>query len=107
MCKNFGTRKPIQYEVVKEAEEEFDDGGVRELNNYFEGTKLAFVDYIHPRAIVQKGFKKMALPLITGNKSVKYKEDISGKKTSTVEEKPKDTGKVVENGNKAEILAQN
>ncbi|MET3656319.1 hypothetical protein ABIC55_001403 [Sporosarcina psychrophila] len=38
-------------------EEEFDDGGVRELDNYFEGTKLAFVDYIQPRAIVQKGFK--------------------------------------------------
>ena len=57
---------PIQYEVVKEVEEEFDDGGVRELDNYFGGTKLAFVDYIQPRAIVQKGFKKMALAIVPG-----------------------------------------
>ncbi|MEK4715654.1 hypothetical protein [Sporosarcina sp. FSL K6-5500] len=53
-----GTRKPIQYEVVKEVEEEFDDGGFRELDNYFEGTKLAFVDYIQPNAIFRKGFGK-------------------------------------------------
>jgi len=33
-----GTSKPIQYEVVKEVEEEFNDGGVRELDCYFEGT---------------------------------------------------------------------
>jgi len=57
LCKNFGTRKPIQYEVVKEVEEEFDYGGVRELD-YFGGTNLAFVDYIQPREIVQKGFLK-------------------------------------------------
>ncbi len=86
-----GTRKPIQYEVVKEVEEEFDDVGVRELDSIFEGTALAFVDYIHPKGILQKGFKKMALAFIPGAKPVKYKGNISGKKTSTVGEKPKGT----------------
>lgn len=86
-----GTRKPIQYEVVKEVEEEFDDGGVRELDNYFEGTKLAFVDYIHPRAIVQKGFKKMALAIIPRVKPSKYKGNLSVKKTPAVENKSKGT----------------
>ncbi|WP_438298531.1 hypothetical protein [Sporosarcina sp. FA15] len=80
-----GTRKPIQYEVVKEVEEEFDDGGFRELDNYFEGTKLAFVDYIHPRAIVQKGFKKMALAIIPGVKPSKYKGNLPVKKTPAVD----------------------
>ncbi|WP_411197859.1 T7SS effector LXG polymorphic toxin [Sporosarcina sp. ANT_H38] len=92
-----GTRKPIQYEVVKEVEEEFDDGGVRELDNYFEGTKLAFVDYIHPRAIVQKGFKKMALAIIPGVKLSKYKGNLSVKKTSAVENKSKGTDNAVDN----------
>ncbi|MEK4407064.1 hypothetical protein MKZ26_22095 [Sporosarcina sp. FSL K6-6792] len=89
-----GTRKPIQYEVVKEVEEEFDDGGFRELDNYFEGTKLAFVDYIHPRAIVQKGFKKMALAIVPGVKPSKYKGNISVKKTPAVENKSKGAGEV-------------
>ncbi|WP_399627952.1 T7SS effector LXG polymorphic toxin [Sporosarcina sp. SG10008] len=89
-----GTRKPIQYEVVKEVEEEFDDGGFRELDNYFEGTKLAFVDYIHPRAIIQKGFKKMALAIIPGVKPSKYKGNLSVKKTPAVENKSKGTGKI-------------
>ncbi|AMQ07064.1 hypothetical protein AZE41_14615 [Sporosarcina psychrophila] len=91
-----GTRKQIQYEVVKEVEEEFDDGGVRELDNYFEGTKLAFVDYIHPRAIIQKGFKKMALAIIPGVKPSKYKGNLSVKKTSAVENKSKGTGENVQ-----------
>ena len=52
-----GTSKPIQYEVVNEVEEEFNDGGFREIDGYFEGTKLAFVDYLRPHAIVKKGFK--------------------------------------------------
>ncbi|WP_342538662.1 LXG domain-containing protein [Sporosarcina sp. FSL K6-1540] len=90
-----GTRKQIQYEVVKEVEE-FDDGGVRELDNYFEGTKLAFVDYIHPRAIIQKGFKKMALAIIPGVKPSKYKGNLSVKKTSAVENKSKGTGENVQ-----------
>ncbi|WP_255551638.1 hypothetical protein [Sporosarcina sp. E16_8] len=89
-----GTRKPIQYEVVKEVEEEFDDGGFRELDGYFEGTNLAFVDYIQPRAIVQKGFKKMALAIIPGVKPSKYKGNLSVKKTPAVENKSKGTGKV-------------
>ncbi|MEK4715678.1 MULTISPECIES: ribonuclease YeeF family protein [Sporosarcina] len=89
-----GTRKPIQYEVVKEVEKEFDDGGVRELDNYFEGTKLAFVDYIHPRAIVQKGFKKMALAIVPGAKPSKYKGNLPVKKTHAVENKSKGAGEV-------------
>ncbi|MET3656308.1 hypothetical protein [Sporosarcina psychrophila] len=74
-------------------EEEFDDGGVRELDNYFEGTKLAFVDYIQPRAIVQKGFKKMALAIVPGAKPSKYKGNLPTKKTSAVENTSKSTDK--------------
>ena len=85
-----GTSKPIQYEVVSKVEEEFDDGGVRELDGYFDGTKIAFVDYLSPRAIVQKGFK---LAIISGAKLSKYKGDLSVKKTPTVENKSKGVGK--------------
>ena len=81
-----GTSKPIQYVVVNEVEEEFEDGGVRELDGYFEGTKLAFVDYLRPHAIVKKGFK---LAFISGAKISKYKGDLSVKKTPTVENKSK------------------
>ncbi|SFM60851.1 LXG domain of WXG superfamily protein [Psychrobacillus psychrodurans] len=81
-----GTSKPIQYEVVNEVEEEFDDGGFREIDGYFEGTKLAFVDYLRPHAIVKKGFK---LAFISGAKISKYKGDLSVKKTPTVENKSK------------------
>jgi hypothetical protein len=81
-----GTSKPIQYEVVNEVEEEFEDGGVRELDGYFEGTKLAFVDYLRPHAIVKKGFK---LAFISGAKISKYKGDLSVRKTPTVENKSK------------------
>ncbi|WP_427137313.1 hypothetical protein [Psychrobacillus psychrodurans] len=81
-----GTSKPIQYEVVHEVEEEFEDGGVRELDGYFEGTKLAFVDYLRPHAIVKKGFK---LAFISGANISKYKGDLSVKKTPTVENKSK------------------
>ena len=81
-----------RFEVVREVEE-FDDGGVRELD-YFEGTNLAFVDYIHPRAIVQKGFKKMVLAIIPGVKPSKYKGNLSVKKTPAVEKKSKGTGKI-------------
>jgi len=77
-----GTSKPIQYEVVNKVEEEFDDGGSRELDGYFEGTKLAFVDYLRPKAIVKKGFK---LAFSSGSKLFKYKGDLSVKKTPTVE----------------------
>ncbi|WP_342566718.1 T7SS effector LXG polymorphic toxin [Psychrobacillus sp. FSL K6-4046] len=79
-----GTRKPIQYEVVNKVEEEFDDGGFRELDGYFEGTKLAFVDYLRPHAIVKKGVK---LAFSSGSKLFKYKGDLSVKKTPTVENK--------------------
>ncbi|MCK1998491.1 T7SS effector LXG polymorphic toxin [Psychrobacillus psychrodurans] len=81
-----GTSKPIQYVVVNEVEEEFEDGGVRELDGYFEGTKLAFVDYLRPHAIVKKGFK---LAFISGAKISKYKGDLSVRKTPTVENKSK------------------
>ena len=92
-----GTKKPIQYEVVTEVEEEFEDGGVRELDSYLEGTPLAFVDYLNPRGIIKNGLKKGIIPLITGNKPVKYKGDISGRKVSTVGEKSKGTGKEYKN----------
>ncbi|SEN16909.1 HNH/Endo VII superfamily nuclease toxins [Paenisporosarcina quisquiliarum] len=81
-----GINNPIQYEVVNEVEEEFEDGGVRELDGYFEGTKLAFVDYLRPHAIVKKGFK---LAFISGAKISKYKGDLSVRKTPTVENKSK------------------
>ena len=48
-----GTSKPIQSEVVNKVEEEFDDGGFREPDGYFEGTKLAFV--------FKKGYKETSL----------------------------------------------
>ncbi|WP_285841739.1 T7SS effector LXG polymorphic toxin [Psychrobacillus sp. MER TA 171] len=83
-----GTGKPIQYEVVNKVEEEFDDGGFRELDGYFEGTKLAFVDYLRPHAIVKKGVK---LAFSSGAKLFKYKGNLSVKKTPTVESKSKDS----------------
>ncbi|MEK3996174.1 hypothetical protein MKY29_15675 [Psychrobacillus sp. FSL K6-2365] len=81
-----GINNPIQYEVVNEVEEEFEDGGVRELDGYFEGTKLAFVDYLRPHAIVKKGLKSA---FVTITKPFKYKGNLSGKKTTTVENKSK------------------
>ncbi|WP_269921745.1 hypothetical protein [Psychrobacillus psychrodurans] len=98
-----GTSKPIQYEVVNEVEEEFEDGGVRELDGYFEGTKLAFVDYLRPHAIVKKGFK---LAFISGAKISKYKGDLSVKKIPTVEIKSKGSvngSKEAENPNKVTV----
>ncbi|WP_416235944.1 hypothetical protein [Psychrobacillus psychrodurans] len=98
-----GTSKPIQYEVVNEVEEEFEDGGVRELDGYFEGTKLAFVDYLRPHAIVKKGFK---LAFISGAKISKYKGDLSVKKTPTVENKSKGSvngSKEAGNSNKGKV----
>ncbi|MET3656334.1 hypothetical protein [Sporosarcina psychrophila] len=86
-----------RFEVVREVEE-FDDGDVRKLDGYFEGTNLAFVDYIHPRAIVQKGFKKMALAIVLGAPS-KYKGNLSVKKTPAVENNSKATVKPVSNMN--------
>ena len=83
-------------------EEEFDDGGVRELDNYFEGTKLAFVNYIHPRAIVQKGFKKMALAIIPGVKPSKYKGNLSANENSAIENTSKGTSNIVERASGAE-----
>ncbi|MEK3974700.1 LXG domain-containing protein [Psychrobacillus sp. FSL K6-1267] len=85
-----GTINPIQYEVVDKVDEEFDDGGFRELDGYFEGTKLAFVDYLRPHAIVKKGVK---LAFSSGSKLFKYKGDLSVKKTPTVENKSKDSVK--------------
>ena len=58
-----GTSKPIQYEVVNEVEEEFEDGGFRELDGYFEGTPLAFLYYLRPQAIIKKGLKSAFISL--------------------------------------------
>ncbi|MFJ7934351.1 T7SS effector LXG polymorphic toxin [Sporosarcina sp. NPDC096371] len=95
-----GTSKPIQYEVVKEVEEEFDDGGARELDSYFEETPLAFVDYINPKTYLKKGAKKMVLAFLPGAKPSKYKGEIYVKKDTTVEDVSKGTGNGMDNGNK-------
>ena len=86
--------------MVNKVEEEFDDGGFRELDGYFEGTKLAFVDYLRPHEIVKKGFK---LAFTSGAKLSKYKGDLSVKKTPSVENKSKGSvngSKEAENPNK-------
>ncbi|MEK3980653.1 hypothetical protein MKY37_16625 [Psychrobacillus sp. FSL K6-2836] len=58
-----GISNPIQYEVVNEVEEEFEDGGFRELDGYFEGTPLAFLYYLRPQAIIKKGLKSAFISL--------------------------------------------
>ncbi|WP_399628948.1 hypothetical protein [Sporosarcina sp. SG10008] len=52
--------------------------------------KLAFVDFLNPNAIVQKGFK---LDFISGTKQSKYQGNLSVKKVTTIEKKSKVTGK--------------
>lgn len=69
----------VKFEVAAEVEKEFVDGGVRELENMFDETPLAFIHYVDPKSLLRKIGKKGILALTTNRKPVKVKDTPSKK----------------------------
>lgn len=99
----------VKYEVASEVEEEFVDGGVRELDNMFDETPLAFIHYIDPRSLLRKIGKKGILALTTNHKPVKVKDTPSQKNAdaSKVTVVPVEYGKQYTRQNRKKVLRSN
>lgn len=99
----------VKYEVASEVEEEFVDGGVRELDNMFDETPLAFIHYVDPKSLLRKIGKKGILALTTNHKPVKVKDTPSKKVTdaSKVTVVPVEYGKQYTRQNRKKVLRSN
>ncbi|EMR05311.1 transposase protein [Bhargavaea cecembensis DSE10] len=99
----------VKYEVASEVEEEFVDGGVRELDNMFDETPLAFIHYVDPKSLLRKIGKKGILSLTTNHKPVKVKDTPSKKVTdaSKVTVVPVEYGKQYTRQNRKKVLSAN
>ncbi|MCW1928971.1 T7SS effector LXG polymorphic toxin [Bhargavaea beijingensis] len=99
----------VKFEVAAEVEKEFVDGGVRELDNMFDETPLAFIHYVDPRSLLRKIGKKGILALTTNRKPVKVKDTPSKKNadSSKVTVVPVEYGKQYTRQNRKKVLRAN